>query len=44
VARFRKVEDSYRAVSRELTIEEWRRRSLVQRYLDNTMRLTAALQ
>jgi cardiolipin synthase len=44
VARFRKVEDGYRALSRELTIEEWRQRSLVQRYLDNTMRLTAALQ
>ena len=44
VARFRKVEDAYRALSRELTIEEWRQRSMVQRYLDNTMRLTAALQ
>ena len=44
VARFRKVEDDYRALSRELTIEEWRQRSKVQRYLDNTMRLTAALQ
>ena len=44
VARFRKVEDDYRALSRELTIEEWRQRSMVQRYLDNTMRLTAALQ
>jgi cardiolipin synthase len=44
VARFRQVEDDYRALSRELTLEEWRRRSKVQRYLDNTMRLTAALQ
>jgi cardiolipin synthase len=44
VARFRKVEDDYRALSRELTIDEWRQRSMVQRYLDNTMRLTAALQ
>ena len=44
VARFREVEDDYRALSRELTIEEWRRRRLVQRYLDNTMRLTSALQ
>jgi cardiolipin synthase A/B len=44
VARFRKVEDDYRALSRELTIDEWRQRSKVQRYLDNTMRLTAALQ
>lgn len=44
VARFRKVEDDYRALSRELTLEEWRQRSAWQRYLDNTMRLTAALQ
>ena len=44
VARFRKVEDNYRALSRELTMAEWRERSYVQRYLDNTMRLTAALQ
>jgi cardiolipin synthase len=44
VARFRKVEDDYRALSRELTAEEWSRRPFVQRYLDNTMRLTAALQ
>lgn len=44
VARFRKVEDAYRALSRELTLEEWQQRSHWQRYLDNTMRLTAALQ
>ncbi|WP_426244816.1 cardiolipin synthase [Nocardioides sp. LHG3406-4] len=44
VARFRKVEDSYRVLSRELTLEEWRHRSPRQRYVDNTMRLTAALQ
>ena len=44
VARFREVEDEYRAVSKELTISEWRERSWVQRYLDNAMRLTSALQ
>ncbi len=44
VARFREVEDDYRALSRELTLEEWRQRSRRLRYLDNTMRLTAALQ
>ena len=44
VARFRQVEDDYRARSRELTLTEWGQRSMVQRYLDNTMRLTAALQ
>jgi cardiolipin synthase len=44
VARIRKVEDVYRAKSRELTIDEWGRRSAGSRYLDNVMRLTAALQ
>ena len=44
VARFREVEDKYRALSKELTISEWRERSWVQRYLDNAMRLTSALQ
>jgi cardiolipin synthase len=44
VARFRKVEDAYRASSRELTLSEWRERPRSQRYLDNAMRLTAALQ
>lgn len=44
VARFRKVEDDYRSLSRELTADEWGRRARLQRYLDNTMRLTAALQ
>ncbi|GAA0974009.1 Cardiolipin synthase A [Nocardioides aquaticus] len=44
VARFRAVEDGYRAMTRELTLDEWQQRSRGQRYLDNTMRLTAALQ
>ena len=44
VARFQAVEDSYRAVSRELGLAEWQQRPFRQRYLDNTMRLTAALQ
>ncbi len=44
VTRFRKVEDDYRALSRELTLDEWRQRSRRDRYVDNTMRLTAALQ
>ncbi len=44
VSRFHEVEDSYRAVSRELTLEEWSKRSFGKRYVDNTMRLTAALQ
>ena len=44
VRRFRAVEDRYRARSRELTLDEWAGRSRRQRYLDNAMRLTAALQ
>lgn len=44
VARFRTVEDGYRVLSRELTLQEWLRRPARQRYVDNTMRLTSALQ
>jgi cardiolipin synthase len=44
VQRFRQVEDAYRALSRELTAEEWSRRSRRSTYVDNAMRLTAALQ
>lgn len=44
VARFRQVEDNYRALSRTLTMEEWDRRPARTTYLDNVMRLTAALQ
>jgi cardiolipin synthase A/B len=38
------VQDSYRAISAELTLEEWRRRRWGPKYVDNVMRLTAALQ
>jgi cardiolipin synthase len=44
VARMRAVEDSYRVLSRELTLREWRERPRGSRYIDNLMRLTAALQ
>ncbi len=44
VGRFREVEDAYRAASRELTLDEWLRRPKGAAYLDNVMRLTAALQ
>ncbi|WP_246142848.1 phospholipase D-like domain-containing protein [Nocardioides rubriscoriae] len=44
VRRLREVEDTYRALSRELSAEEWAGRSRRARYLDNVMRLTAALQ
>jgi cardiolipin synthase A/B len=44
VARVREVEDTYRGLSRELTLEEWRQRSFGRKYVDNAMRLTAGLQ
>ena len=44
VARMRATEDSYRSMSRLLTADEWRARSRSSRYVDNVMRLTAALQ
>jgi cardiolipin synthase A/B len=44
VSRMRQVEDTYRGLSRELTLEEWQGRSHGSRYVDNLMRLTAALQ
>ena len=44
VGRIRAVEDSYRAMSKELTLEAWLSRSRGSAYVDNVMRLTAALQ
>ncbi|AYF98108.1 cardiolipin synthase [Protaetiibacter intestinalis] len=44
LTQLREVEDSYRAVSRELTLEEWRQRSFGIQTVDNLMRLTAGLQ
>ncbi|MGX5681040.1 cardiolipin synthase [Schumannella luteola] len=40
----REVEQSYREVSRELTLDEWLARSRAAATLDNVMRLTAAVQ
>ena len=40
----REVEDQYRSLSHALTLDEWQRRPLHKRYLDNVMRLTSALQ
>ena len=40
----RKVEDHYRSISRELTLGEWTDIPLKDRYTDNVMRLTSALQ
>jgi cardiolipin synthase len=44
VSRMREVQDEYRRLSRELTLDEWVARGRPARYLDNVMRLTAALQ
>jgi cardiolipin synthase len=44
LSQLREVEDSYRAVSRELTLEEWQKRSFGIQTVDNLMRLTAGLQ
>jgi cardiolipin synthase len=44
VDELRRVEDAYRAASRELLLEEWLRRPARTRVLDSLMRLTSALQ
>jgi cardiolipin synthase A/B len=44
VADIRKVEDSYRAMSKELFLGDWLARSRGSAYKENVMRLTAALQ
>ena len=44
VREMRRIEDSYRALSRELTLEEWEKQPLRSTVLDNLARLTSALQ
>ena len=44
VDRLREVQDTYRSLSTELTLEVWRGRSRGARSLDNLMRLTATVQ
>jgi cardiolipin synthase len=44
VAHLRTVEDTYRQLSRELTLEEWLSRSRGSSCIDSVMRLTAAFQ
>lgn len=44
VAEMRAVEDEYRSLSRELTLEEWMQQPLRSTVLDNLARLTSALQ
>jgi cardiolipin synthase len=43
-AEMSKVQDTYRAMSKELLLEDWLGRSRRTSYIDNVMRLTAALQ
>ena len=44
VARLAQVQDTYRSLSTELTLDDWQQRGRGPRYLDNLMRLTATLQ
>ncbi|AZS35646.1 Major cardiolipin synthase ClsA [Microbacterium lemovicicum] len=44
VQEMRNVEDRYRRISRELTLEEWQKQPLRSTILDNIARLTSALQ
>ena len=44
VQSLRRIEDSYRTRSRELTLDEWMRRPMRSKILDNVARLTAAVQ
>ncbi|RWZ59515.1 cardiolipin synthase [Labedella populi] len=44
VADMRNIEDEYRAVSKELTLDEWLEQPLRSTVLDNLARLTSALQ
>lgn len=44
VQEMRGVEDMYRSLSRELTLEEWEKQPLRSTVLDNLARLTSALQ
>lgn len=44
VKRIRAVEDTYREISQELVLEEWTKRPMRIKYVDNVARLTATLQ
>lgn len=44
IREFNELAANYRAVSHELTLEEWNQRGFIRRYVDNVMRLTSALQ
>jgi cardiolipin synthase len=42
--RMRAVEDSYRAASHQIQLDEWLKRPNREKVFDNLMRLTSALQ
>jgi cardiolipin synthase len=44
VTALRRVEQGYREASRELTLDEWEKRRIGGRVLDNLARLTSAVQ
>ena len=44
VEQMRRIEDTYRTLSKELLLENWVGRPVWQRYIDNVARLTATLQ
>jgi cardiolipin synthase len=44
VMAMREVEDTYRSLSKPLSLSEWSRRPARTRYVDTVMRLTAGLQ
>ena len=44
VQRLRAVEDTYRSISHELLLEDWVKRPMKLKYVDNVARLTATLQ
>jgi len=44
VQRIRAVEDTYRGISRELKLQDWIKRPMGVKYVDNVARLTATLQ
>lgn len=44
VQRIRAVEDTYRDISHELLLEDWMKRPMKVKYVDNVARLTAVLQ
>ena len=44
IAQMREVEAAYRALSRQLTLDEWKKQPLRSTVLDNLARLTSALQ